>query len=195
MKTYFIPAKYKNDLTNLFKKVNLEGKIGLVSTVQYLDQLKKASKIIKNSIVIGQVLGCNVKINQKVDCILFIGSAYFHPIEIAVKSKKPTYILNPLTNKLSKVSDKEVNDYKKRIKGRQLKFLSSKSKATLVCVKPGQNNLKQALKLKYPIFLFNNLDENEFENFPDVDVFINTACSRIDNKKVINLENLPKGYE
>jgi len=194
MKTYFIPAKYKKDLTNLFKNVKLKGKIGLVSTVQYLDQLEKASKIIKNSVLVGQVLGCKINIDKDVDCILFVGSAYFHPIEIAVKSNKPTYILNPLTNKLSKVSDKEINDYKKRIKGKQLRFLSSKNKATLVCVKPGQNNLKQALKLKYPIFLFNNLDENEFENFPDVDIFINTACSRIDNKKVINLENLPKGY-
>lgn len=195
MKTYFIPAKYKKDLTNLFKKVKLEGKIGLVSTIQYLDQLEKANKIIKNSVIIGQVLGCKVNINKEVDKILFIGSAYFHPIEIAVKSGKPTYILNPLTNKLSQVSDKEIETYKKRIKGKQLKFLNAKTKAILVCVKPGQNNLKQALKLKYPIFLFNTLDENEFENFPEVDIFINTACSRIDNKKVINLENLPKGYE
>ena len=194
MKTHFIPLKYKKDLTNLFKKVKVEGKIGLVSTVQYLYQLKKANKVIKNSIVLGQVLGCNVNnaINKKVDCILFIGSAYFHPIEIAVKSGKPTYVLNPLTNKMSKVSEKEINDYKRKIKGKQLRYLHVKNKATLVCVKPGQNNLEKALKLKYPIFLFNNLDEHELENFPNVDVFINTACSRIDNKKVINLEDLPE---
>ena len=189
-----MPVKYKKDLSNLFKKVKLEGKIGLVSTVQYLDQLEKASKIIKNSVVLGQVLGCNVNnvVNKKVDCILFIGSAYFHPIEIAVKSGKPTYILNPLTKKISKVSEKEVNEYKRKIKGKQLRYLHANNKAVLVCVKPGQNNLEKALKLKYPIFLFNNLDEHELENFSDVDVFINTACSRIDNKKVINLEDLPK---
>ncbi|MBL7147505.1 MAG: diphthamide synthesis protein [Nanoarchaeota archaeon] len=194
MKTYFIPVKYKKELTNLFKKVNLKGKIGLVSTVQYLDQLEKANKIIKNSVVLGQVLGCNVNnvVNKKVDCILFIGSAYFHPIEIAVKSGKPTYILNPLTKKISKVSEKEVNEYKRKIKGKQLRYLHAKNKAVLVCVKPGQNNLEKALKLKYPVFLFNNLDEHELENFLSVDVFINTACYRIDNKKVINLEDLPK---
>jgi len=194
MKTYFIPAKYKKDLTSLFKKAKLEGKIGLASTVQYLEQLEKASKIIKNSVVLGQVLGCNVNniLNKDVDCILFIGSAYFHPIEIAAKSNRPTYILNPLTEKLSKVSDREIEDCKRKIKGKQLRYLNAKNKVVLVCTKPGQNRLKEALNLGYPIFLFNNLDEIELENFPDVDIFINTGCSRIDSKKIINLEDLPK---
>jgi diphthamide biosynthesis enzyme Dph1/Dph2-like protein len=194
MKTYFIPVKDRTDLTNLFRKVKLEGRIGLVGTVQYLEQLKKANKIIKNSVILGQVLGCNVKnaLNKNIDCILFIGSAYFHPIEIAVKSEKPIYILNPLTEKISKVSEKEIEEYKRKIKGKQLRYLHAKNKAILVCVKPGQNRLKEALKLSYPIFLFNNLDEHELENFPDIDIFINTGCSRIDSKKIINLEDLPK---
>jgi diphthamide biosynthesis enzyme Dph1/Dph2-like protein len=38
--------------------------------------------------------------------------------------------------------------------------------------------------------MFNTLRENELENFPDIDIFINTACPRIEYKKVINIEDL-----
>jgi len=196
MKTLFIESKSKEDISKVIKKFKEKGKIGLVSSVQYLNQLEKAKKLIKNSVIVGQVLGCNVSnaIKSDADKFLYIGSAYFHPIQIAIKTNKQIYIANPLTNKISKIDEKEVNDYKKRIKGKQGKYLMSEQKAFIVSTKPGQNRLKVVLKRKekYPIFICNNLDLNELENFREIDYWINTACNRIEGKNIINLEDLPK---
>lgn len=196
MKTIFIEAKSKEDITNVIKKFKEKGKVGLVSSVQYLNQLEKAQKLIPNSIIVGQVLGCNVDnaIKSYADVFLYIGSAYFHPIKIAIETNKPVYIANPLTNNISKVNEKEIEEHKKRIKGKQTKYLMSNQRAFIVSTKPGQNKLNIILKRKekYPIFICNNLDLNELENFREIDYWINTACNRIEGKNIINLENLPK---
>ena len=196
MKTIFIEAKSKEDMTNVLKKFKEEGKIGLVSSIQYLNQLEKANKLIPNSIIVGQVLGCNVSntLKSDVDIFLYVGSAYFHPIQIAIKTNKPVYIANPLTNKISKISEVDVEKYKKRIKRKKIKYLMSEQKAFIVSTKPGQNKLNTILKRKenYPIFVCNNLDLNELENFREIDYWVNTACQRIEGKNIINLEDLPK---
>ena len=196
MKTIFIEAKSKEDITDVVKRFKEKGKVGLVSSVQYLNQLEKAKKLVKNSKIVGQVLGCNVSnaIKSDVDLFLYVGSAYFHPIQIAVKTNKPVYIANPLTNKISKINKEEIEQYKKRIMGRQTKYLMSEQKAFIVSTKPGQNKLNLILKRKenYPIFICNNLDLNELENFREIDYWVNTACQRIEGKNIINLEDLPK---
>ncbi len=198
MKKLFIPAYSTIDIEPLIKKIKLKQKLGLVSSVQFLPQLKKANKILKNSIIGGQILGCNVKnaikIKNKVDAFLYIGSAYFYPIEIAVKTSKPVYIANPFTQKVSKVSEKETEKIKKV---KLLKFYSAKTYGILVSIKPGQYKLKEALTLQKKllnsyIFIFNNFNENELENFPNIDFWVNTACPRIESKKIINLEDLSK---
>jgi 2-(3-amino-3-carboxypropyl)histidine synthase len=201
MKVMFIEAKSKEDITEVINKFKEKGKIGLVSSVQYLNQLGKAQKLIPNSIIAGQVLGCKtinaIKIKKDVDKFLYIGSAYFHPIKIAIDTNKEVYIANPLTNEISKINEKEIQDFKNRIKGRQAKYLMSKNPAFIVSTKPGQNKLKVILnrKEKYPIFICNNLDLNELENFSEIDYWINTACNRIEGKNIINLEDLPKDNE
>jgi len=187
MKKLFIPLKAK--VKDLLKNVKLDGKVGLITTVQYLDYLKD----VKNFVIGGQVIGCNVSnaLKLKVDRYLFIGEGRFHALEIALKTGKEVYILNPFDKKLSKLSKEEIENFKKKLKGKQLKYLHAKNKGVLVCIKDGQFKLKEALKLNLPIFLFDTLDERELENFK-VDMWINTACNRIDNKNIINLEDLPK---
>jgi len=201
MKTLFIPARSIIDIEKSLKKVSIKGKIGLITTIQFFNQLDKASKLIENSVIGGQVLGCNVKnaekIKDKVDSFLYIGSGRFHPIQIAKKLKKPVYILNPNTDEFSKIEESEIQDYEKRLKGKLSKFYSAKSYGILVSTKLGQYNLKKAellrkkLKNSY-IFICNNINENEFENFRNIDIWINTACTRIEGKNIINLEDLPE---
>jgi len=201
MKVVFVEAKSKEDITEVIKKFKEKVRIGLVSSVQYLNQLEKVQKLIPNSIIVGQVLGCKVvnpiKIKKDVDIYLYIGSAYFHPIKIAVETGKEVYIANPLTNQISKISEKEIQEFKNKIKGKQTKYLMSKNPAFIVSTKPGQNRLKIVLnrKEKYPIFICNTLDLNELENFREIDYWINTACNRIEGKNIINLEDLPKDNE
>jgi len=201
MKTLFIPAKSKVDISVVLKKVKIKGKIGLITTAQFLNQLPKAKKIIKNSIIAGQILGCNVstaeKIKNKVNSFLYIGSGKFHPIQAAIKTNKQVYIANPNTNEFSRISKEEIEKKKREQKGKLLKFLASKKLGILVSTKPGQNNLKKALSLQKKlkkesfIFIFNTLNTEELENFPDIDCWINTACPRIEGKKIVNIGVVP----
>lgn len=202
MKIVHINAESLISIEEVLKKVNLNGKIGLISSIQYIHQLKKAKKILKNSIIIGQVLGCNVdnaiKFKDKVDSFLYIGSGNFHPFKIALETQKPVYIANPETNEFNQLESTLIRDYEKRKRGSQLRFLSSNKVGILVSTKLGQHNLNEVLKLKKTlkkenyIFLFDTLSLNELENFPDIDVWINTACIRLEGKSIINLEDLPK---
>ena len=66
-------------------------------------------------------------------------------------------------------------------------------------MKPIQQLYKKALELKNKIkvkesfiFVTNTFDIEQFENFNDIDCWVNTACPRIEGKNIINLEDLPK---
>ena len=82
-------------------------------------------------------------------------------------------------------------------KGALLKFLSSKEVGIIVSTKPGQEKLKKAFELKNKlkdknchVFLADTIDPAEFENFPFIECWVNTACPRFaDEKKgVVNYE-------
>jgi len=201
VKTLFVPAKSLADISEVLKKVDIKGKIGLVSSIQFLDQLKKAQKLLKNSVIIGQILGCNIKIAEKyknkVNSFLFIGSGRFHPLYLAIKTKKPVYIANPDTNEFSRIEESDIQDYENKLKGKLSKFYAARSYGILVSTKPGQYEIKKAELLRKKldnayIFICDNINEGEFENFRGIDIWINTACPRIDGKNIINLEDLPK---
>lgn len=207
MKVSFIDAKADFDISKLkslivskFKKE----RYGLVSAVQFLSQLEEIKKELPNSTIAGQVVGCNVlntiRLKEKVRGFIYIGSAYFYPIEIAAKTKLPVYIANPLTNKITKVSRQQIEEYEKKKKGKLLKFLSSAKIGILVSTKPGQENIKLAQLIKEKlnkesfIFISNTLNPSSLEDFQDIDCWINTACSRIEHPKIINYEDIPSEY-
>ena len=198
MKTLFIPAKSEIEIEPLLKKVKLKGKTGILTTVQHLDKVKK----LKGFVFGGQVLGCNAinakKIQNKVDQFLYIGSGRFHPIEIALETNKPVYTLNPFTEEFKELNQKDIDKIRKKIKGAYLKYLTSNKIGIIISSKPGQNKLKEAMKLKTDkqvyYFLCNNIT-NQIENFPDIDIWVNTACTRLAyegefNASIINLQDL-----
>jgi len=204
MKLLLIPAKSKTKIklpSKVIKKLQNK-KIGLAYSIQYIDSLKKIKKSLPNSIMAGQIIGCNVsncvKIKNKVDSYLFIGSGEFHPIEIALKTSKLTFKFNPETNQFSEISKEEIKKIKIKIKGKYIKYLTAKKLGIIVSTKPGQYNLKKALQLQKQIkkesfiFLTNNINEQEFENFREIDFWINTACSRIETKKLLHYSEIEK---
>jgi len=77
------------------------------------------------------------------------------------------------------------------------KFFSSDSVGVIVSVKPGQYNMQDAgnicLKLKKNLgkknylFLCNNLNQSEFENF-NIGFWVNTSCPRVqeDSNLILN---------
>ncbi len=201
MKILHIHAKSKEDITEILKKVNIDGKIGLASSIQYLHKLEEAKSMIKNSVIAGQILGCDAskakQIASQVDSFLYIGSGTFHPIRIAIETGKPVYLANPETNEFSRLPEEKIELMKKAIKGKLSKFYAADKIGILVSTKPGQHNLRKAFDIQsvfpekeFHIFMFNTLNSNEFENFPDIQFWVNTACNRIMAKNLINAEDI-----
>ena len=101
-------------------------------------------------------------------------------------------------NKLTKISEQDIEILEKKQKTSYLKFLNADKISILISTKPGQQNLKKALETKNKIknkksylFISNNIDVNEFENF-GLDSWVNTACPRLDMEdgRIINFDNL-----
>ncbi|MFH1823376.1 MAG: diphthamide synthesis protein [archaeon] len=188
MKFFFIPAKYNANFSLEKLKSLGSKKFGLITTIQFVDLIPKIKKILNivtskaPGLNEAQILGCNplagVQIESKVDAFLYIGSGKFHVYGLALKTKKPIFIFNPLTNQLSEFDRKELDKLEKRKKAQEIKFLSAEKLGVLVSIKPGQCNLRKALEIKKKkyVFLFDNLDSNQFENFPEIDCWVNTAC-------------------
>ncbi|MCK5043509.1 diphthamide synthesis protein [Candidatus Pacearchaeota archaeon] len=203
METLFIPAKSKLKLNKkkaeeISKK--LPKNIAIAYSIQYeslafeiKNILSKKHKITKSI----QVLGCSKpNLPKNTQAILLISSGKFHAMSLASETKLPVYILEH--NSFSKISDNEINEIEKRQKVAYLKFLHANKIGILVSTKPGQQNLKRAIEIskkikdkKSYLFISNNLDVNEFENF-GLSSWINTACPRLDmnSNSIINMNKL-----
>ncbi len=197
MEVMFIPAKAEFDLDDLKLDQIKHKKIGLITTVQFVDELPKIKNhLIENGfepVIGGEILGCRIdkakEIKDKVDAFLFIGSGHFHPIAMQGLGK-PIYLPSG-----------EIMKDRKKSKGMWVKFLSARQIGIMISLKPGQmikhvEKIKQELEKKYPdkkfyLFLFETLDINQMNNFPFIEAWINTACPRIsDDVKVLNYEDL-----
>ncbi|MBA7675377.1 hypothetical protein ES703_83610 [subsurface metagenome] len=218
MKTLFIPAKIKSKankpkILEISKK--LPKNIAIAYSIQYKDiafeiknilssgsqrrangkftSLSKTHKITK----LVQVLGCSKpSFPKNTQAILLISSGKFHAIPLTLEAKLPIYILEH--NVLRKISKQDIESFKKRQKASYLKFLNADEIGILVSTKPGQQNLKKALELKKKIknkksylFISNNIDINEFENFR-LNCWVNTACPRLDmeSNSIINMDKI-----
>jgi len=211
MEAVFIEAKSNVDVKKVIEKAmkQLKGKIGIITTSQHKHELKKVQKILGDKAVIGgQILGCEVsaakKVAKEVNAFLYIGSGEFHPLGVALETGKKVVIANPLTNEVSEIDKKDVEDYKKKQKGALLKFLSSKEIGIVVSTKSGQENLKKAIELKKKlkdkncyVFLTDLINSAEFDNFPFIESWVNTACPRFadDQTGVINVEMVEETFK
>jgi len=162
----------------------------------------------------GQLLGCNAETfdtknhGNEFDAILYIGDGIFHPQALLVNNRKDIFCYDPKTNKLNILKKELHDDIQKRIRGQVLKFLASRNIGIIITTKRGQNNSKRAEALKEKILkkwpdkkifmlLCSELNFSELENFNFVDIYINTACSRIgfddiirSPKPIINIDNV-----
>lgn len=200
MKLLFIPAKSKKGVSLSFQTKKLPNKLGLASTAQFVDSLKSVKKELEKHrkrvfigksrhLEEGQVLGCNVdaaiQVKDRVQAFLYIGTGIFHPLAIYLATEKPVFILDPETDELSKLDETTIQRAKAMKRTQEIKFLSANSYGIIVSTKPGQNRMKQALKLKEKlekkkkkayIFLCDSFDINQLENWPKIECWINTMC-------------------
>lgn len=206
VKTLFVYAKAKLDATKVIKKLKLkEKRIGLISTIQYKNQLEKIKKLLekegKEVYIGGQIIGCNasnaVKIKNDVDAFVYVGSGEFHPLEAIDETKNANvYVANPESEVITKFTSKDLEKMEKLRKGKINKYLHAKKIGILVTNKPGQENLKTALVLSRKIkkenylFLDNEIDFGKLENFNDIDFWINTACIRIEHPGCLSVKDI-----
>jgi len=205
METLFIPAKRKlkaNKSKILEISKQKTKNITIVYSIQFKDLANEIKQILsKDHYIIGvmQILGCTaLKFSKQTQAILLVGSGKFHAINLSQQTNLPLYILEK--DKLYQISNKDIEQFKQKQKAAYVKFLNADKHGILVSTKPGQQNLKQAINIKKKsknksyLFLANNLNTSEFENF-GLDSWINTACPRMDmnDSRIINFDKISLG--
>ncbi len=199
MKTMFVETKYKGKI-KVPKKVidKLPDTVGLFFTIQFIDSLEDVKKDIektnrkvklmkgKHTKYLGQIYGCNLEKFPGVDAYLYIGDGLFHPKALVLGNDKPVHIWDPINKKYSVVTKKLMEKEITRQKAAYSIFLMSKKIGVLISTKPGQSYFKQALKLKtkykdkeFYYIVMNTINFDSLEDFPFIEVWVNTACPRI----------------
>ena len=203
----FSSVQFLNQLPDIEKQLETEGKTVIMT---------KSKNFLYDGMISerGQLLGCNmdtfnVKNNgSEFDAFLYIGDGVFHPKALLVNNRIDVYCYDPKINKLKKLEKELHDDIVKKNKGSVLKFLTLNNIGILVTTKRGQNSSKRAdilrdkILKKWPdkkvfIFYCNELNFQELENFNFVDVYVNSACSRIGHddttrspKPIINIADV-----
>ncbi|MEM2954650.1 MAG: diphthamide synthesis protein [Candidatus Nanoarchaeia archaeon] len=210
MKILYLSCPAKIDVIPALKKnlAKLKGysKIALLTTAQFLPQLKNIKKLLKENnleiligkpkhtaIAKGQILGCDISaglaVEKESDCFLYIGTGEFHPLGLALYTNKPILILNPYTQILTEISLEEKNKILKQKILKLAKLKEAKNIGILASIKPGQYELQEKIiplkeKLekqnkKVYLFVADNIADIELQNFMFIDLWINTACPRL----------------
>ena len=200
MKTIFIPAKSKLEISikNLPK---LPNKLAIAYSIQFKEQANKVKEILsKSSEVVSfvQVLGCSrPNLPKNTQAVILVGQGRFHAIGLAIETNLPIYILEQ--GEFHKISSEEVQNFVKKQTSSLKNFLNSTNVGILISTKPGQENMKKAINFKKTLknknsylYITNELNISEFENFPQIQSWVNTACPRmdLDSTKIINLNRI-----
>jgi len=156
-----------------------------------------------------QILGCDCygdsfqeDIIKNSDVVLYIGDGLFHPKALLlsqIKSKefKPVIIFDPIANQIKEINKKDIEKQIQKKKRNLKMFINSRTIGILVTIKPGQQyfnsakNLKEKLKeqgKKAYIFIDNNINLSQLENYPFIQCWVNTACPRIGTDDIVNIE-------
>lgn len=212
MRTLFIETKrkFKDSEINLKLLDKLPGKtISLAATIQYIDiipkikshleSLGKKVTIKKGAHHKAHVLGCNsTALDKTADTILIITDGKFHAINNAIQIQKPIHIFSGQT--LDKITQKEIDTHNKKTLAKQKKFLLANTVGIILSTKHGQHHKQidkiktkiEALNKKTYIFEANNINTQELENFPQIQIWINTACFGLarDDPRIINLQDI-----
>ncbi|MEK6913599.1 MAG: diphthamide synthesis protein [Nanoarchaeota archaeon] len=202
MKQLFIPAKIKPNINlNKILSLKLPKNIAIAYSIQYKETASKIKEILSkqhNITEMIQVLGCSKpKFSKETKAVLLISSGRFHATSLAVETGLPIYILE--SNELKQVSKEEIDSLNKKKLTAYTRFLNAEKIGILISTKPGQENMKRAIsfkanqkKKKSYLFICNNIDIKEFENF-GLNTLVNTACPRLDfDSGIINLSDLER---
>jgi 2-(3-amino-3-carboxypropyl)histidine synthase len=220
MKSFFVTVNYDKKITIPKDVINkLPQKIMLFMTAQLINQQKEMIKFLnengktvllekpRHTIHVGQILGCDTEIiNGDFDAFFYIGDGLFHPQALIMNNSKPVHVWDAINEKYRFLTSDDAKLIRKKIGVAKTAFMMAENVGVLVTTKPGQNKLLSFMKIKdkYPnkkfYYLVNNsVNFDTLEDFPFIEVFVNTACERIAyddydkfRKPVLNFEDLPE---
>ncbi len=212
MRTLFVETKrkFKDSQINLSLLDSLIGEtISLAATIQYIDLIPKIKPYLESKgkkVIIKQgahhkahVLGCNsIALDKTADIILMITDGKFHAINNAIQIQKPIHVFSGQA--LEQVTQEDIDTHNKKTLAKQKKFLLSETVALILSTKHGQHHEQiekiktriEALGKKAYVFESNNISTGEFENFPQIQLWINTACYGLarDDTRIVNLQDI-----
>lgn len=203
--TFFVPAPSTVDPLPAVEKALplLSGPVGLMTTPQHAPALDAITAFLQSRGVkvymgrgdrrltfTGQVLGCNFtsaqEVEAEVNSFLFVGSGIFHPLGVAMGSKKPVVAANPFTGEVL-----DMADYRDRFLRQRYatigRALDARRFGILVGTKVGQMRMDEVRRTKAlieskgreaAVFALSNFDPSLVDIHP-ADAFVCTACPRI----------------
>jgi 2-(3-amino-3-carboxypropyl)histidine synthase len=201
-KVYFIETRSPVDIRPAVEKAasQLKGQvIGLITTVQHVHKLSDACTVLEangKTCIIGrgdsrlaypgQVLGCNFSAARKEVCdeYLYIGSGDFHPLGVALSTKKRVIVADPFSKEVREVDPSRILRQRSAVIA---KSLDAEVFGIIVSSKNGQERMKLASSLKALarqhgkeayIILIDLVTPDQLLQFK-VDAFVNTACPRL----------------
>jgi len=202
----------------VLEKLSSYKKIGFATTIQFINQQNELIEFIKaNNFETdlgmarrgshgGQILGCSVMQYPNVDVILYTGSGLFHPIALALQNEKPILLVNPEVNEVRFLDQKEIQKYKTELIVKNSLLKNAGKIGIIATTKYGQNRINDAIELKKKyesqgkkvyIIVYDTIDFKSLLNFPEVDLYINTACPGIPfsdqdavNKPLIDIDEI-----
>jgi len=193
----FVPYDVDFDVAVLEKALPLLEKktVGLVTTVQHAHLIPAMELFLKRlgidvrvadgsgrTPLRGQVLGCcfSTARDTGADEILFVGTGVFHPIGIALSTKKRVVALDPLAGDVQEVNGDTL--MRRRFAVIE-KARGAKSVGIIVSTKSGQNRMSLATRLATlsphaVIVTMQEVSPDELLNLGFA-AYVNTACPRL----------------
>ena len=203
--TIFVPAFADVEVVPVLEKnlkeiKKLGKKIALVTTAQHIHELEKAREFLENNgfeVLIGrgdsrvswpgQVLGCNFSAARvNAEGVLFIGAGYFHPLGVAVATRKPTLAINPYSGDAIWMNDEAERLIRKRW-AQIAKAMDARSFGVVTSTKKGQLRLAEAKRIvrllrehgkEAKLLLMNHISYPQLEGF-SFDAYVVVACPRV----------------
>jgi 2-(3-amino-3-carboxypropyl)histidine synthase len=220
MRVHHLPVR--RNFPVVFPQKLIEGlpkEFCLCTTAQFLDKIQEMKADLEGkgfTVTLykprhtwheGQVLGCSTD-TINAPAFLFVGEGLFHPQALAYANEAPVHLYDPVSENIGMIDRQEIERRKKKREAGIKTFYMVNKVGVLLSTKSGQKDTiaVQRLREQYPdktfyTFLGNTLDLGELENFPFVDVWLNTACPRIGyddiyktEKPLINAEDVLKEH-
>ena len=212
MKKIYVEARRKFDEDEInFSALDAlpKGSVSLAATIQYIGLLNPVKKYLEDSkrkVSVkkgawhkGHILGCNpVAFDKSADILLLIADGKFHALNNAIQLQREIYIFT--TKSLEILGKGEIERHNGLTRAKQSKFLKAKKVGLLYSTKDGQKfgaieNLKKIIEKggkKAFIFEADNLPINGLEAFPQIEIWVNTACYGLarDDKRIVNLKDI-----